>query len=49
MDSGNYSGIRILSVEICGNYFFINSSTADVIALTPVRKVGSGTGANNAE
>ena len=27
-------------------YFFINSSTALVIAITPVRMVGSGTGAN---
>src|SRR4026209_2262253 len=30
-------------------YFFINSSTAAVIAFTPARMVGSGTGANNAE
>src|SRR5882724_4089275 len=29
--------------------FFINSNTAEVIALTPVRSVGSGNGANNAE
>src|SRR6185503_12157054 len=30
-------------------YFFINSSTAEVIALTPVLNVGSGTGAKSAE
>jgi hypothetical protein len=30
-------------------YFFINSSTAEVIALIPVRSVGSGTGAKSAE
>lgn len=30
-------------------YFFINSSTADVIAFTPVRRVGSGRGANSGE
>ena len=31
------------------DYFFINSSTAEVIALTPVRKVGSGSGSNRLE
>lgn len=31
------------------SYFFINSSTAKVMALTPVRSVGSGNGANKAE
>src|ERR1051326_4206777 len=30
-------------------HFFINSSTAAVIALTPVRKVGSGKGSNKLE
>ena len=32
-----------------GVYFFINSSTAAVIAFTPARMVGSGTGAKSAE
>jgi hypothetical protein len=31
------------------SYFFINSITARVMALTPVRIVGSGTGQNGAE
>src|SRR5687767_5395732 len=30
-------------------YFFINSNTAEVIAFTPVRNVGSGKGWNRAE
>lgn len=30
-------------------YFFINSNTAAVIALTPVRNVGSGSGWNKLE
>lgn len=30
-------------------HFFINSKTAEVMAFTPVRKVGSGTGAKRAE
>src|SRR6266705_3205561 len=31
------------------DHFFINSSTAAVIALTPVRRVGSGSGSNRLE
>jgi hypothetical protein len=31
------------------SYFFISSNTADVMALTPVRSVGSGKGAKSAE
>src|ERR1700745_2902629 len=31
------------------HHFFIKSSTAPLIALTPVRTVGSGTGANSLE
>jgi hypothetical protein len=31
------------------DYFFINSSTAAVMALTPVRNVGSGNGWNKLE
>jgi hypothetical protein len=33
----------------CTLYFFINSSTAVVIALIPVRRVGSGNGSNKLE
>src|SRR5512138_1636478 len=39
---GTGNGLSVL-------YFFINSSTTDVMAFTPVLRVGSGTGANKLE
>ena len=50
----SYRGVNVdhlfsLVVLLCVNYFFINSSTAAVIARTPVRRVGSGSGSNRLE
>jgi hypothetical protein len=42
-------GYGLCFLCLCGYYFFINSRTAEVIALTPVRSVGSGMGAKSAE
>src|SRR2546422_4303901 len=39
----------VAAVDLLLLHFFINSSTAAVIALTPVRIVGSGKGAKSAE
>jgi hypothetical protein len=41
-------GHQVCSFSLC-YIFFINSSTALVIALTPVRNVGSGSGSNKLE
>src|SRR6185369_18004546 len=51
-DEQDFSGFTCSILKNLVNpvyYFFINSSTAEVVAFTPVLSVGSGTGANRAE